>query len=109
MAVIPAVVAVIPAVAVAAADRRRLMVLLAVAADKATPAMEDTNTNPDMCSPGETIFVLNHIGFHQISRIGRYKPDLSRRHDSSVRLIGSIDYVLSGNGRRSERPDLIER
>lgn len=110
MAVIPAVVAVIPAVAVAAADRRRLMVLLAVAADKATPAMEDTNTNPDMCSPGETIFVLNYIGFHQVSRIGRYKPDLTRRQDSSVRLIvGSIDYVLSGNGRRSERPDLIER
>lgn len=65
-----AVVAVIPAVAVAVADRRRPTVLRAVVADKATPAMEDTNTNPDMCSPGETISMLNHVGFHQISRIG---------------------------------------
>lgn len=108
MAVIPAVtVVVIPAVAVAVADRRRLTVLQAVAADRATPAMEDTNTNPDMCSPDETISVLNHVGLHQIFRIGRCKPDLSQRQDSSIRLISSIDYVLSENG--SERPALIER
>lgn len=78
-AVIPAAAeAVIPAAAAAAAaDHRRLMVLQAVAADKATPAMEDTNTNPDMCSPGETISVLNHVGFHQISWIGLRKLDPS--------------------------------
>lgn len=78
VAVIPVVAeAVIPAVAVAVADRRRLMVLQAVAADKATPAMEATNTNPDMCSPGETISVLNHVGSHQISWIGQRKLDPS--------------------------------
>lgn len=110
MAVILAVaVAVTPAVAVAVADRRRLTVLqAAVAADRATPAMEDTNTNPDMCSPGETISVLNHVGFHQVSRIGRRKTDLSRRQDSSVRLARSITryqetYV------DPKRPTLIER
>lgn len=104
MVVIPVVAeAVIPAAAAAVAGRHRLMVLQAVAADKATPAMEDTNTNPDMCSPGETISVLNHVGSHQISWTGQRKLDLSRHQDSSVRLIGSIDYVLSGNGRRSER------
>lgn len=104
-----AVVAVIPAVAVAVADHRRLTVLQAVVADKVTPAMEDTNTNPDMCSLGETISVLNHVGFHQVSRIGRRKLDLSRRQDSSIRLIGLIDHVLLGNGRRSKRLALIER
>lgn len=106
-----AVVAVIPEAEVAVADRRRLTVLQveAVVADKVTPAMEDTNTNLNMCSLGETISVLNHVGFHQVSRIGRRKLDLSRRQGSSIRLIGLIDHMLSGNGRRSKRLALIER
>jgi len=70
VAVIPAVVVVVtPAVAVAVADRRRLMVLQVEVADRVTPAMEDINTNPDMCSPGETISVLNRVGFHQVFRV----------------------------------------
>jgi len=81
---------------------------VAVAADRATPAMEDTNTNPDMCSPDETISVLNHVGFYQVFRIGRRKPDLSRRQNLLVRLISLID-VLSENRCRSKRPALIKR
>jgi hypothetical protein len=36
----------------------------AAAADRVTPAMEDTNINPDTCSLGEAISVLDRIGFH---------------------------------------------
>lgn len=88
-----------------AADRRRLTVRRALAAavaaeaDRVMPVMEDTNTNPDTCSPGEMISVLNRVGFRQVSRIGR--------QESSVRLIR-----VSENGRRSpvtERPILIKR
>lgn len=110
VAVIPAVVVVVtPAVAVAVADHRRLMVLPVEVADRATPAMEDTNTNPDMCSPGETISVLNHVGFHQVFCVEQRKPNLSQPQDSLVRSINLIDYVLSEKRRRSERLVLIER
>ncbi|XP_011049470.1 PREDICTED: uncharacterized protein LOC105143120 [Acromyrmex echinatior] len=110
VAVIPAVVVeVTPAVAVAVADRRRLMVLQVEVADRVTPAMEDTNTNPDMCSPGETISVLNRVGFHQIFRIEQCKSNLLQSQDSSVRSINLIDYVLSKKRRRSERIVLIKR
>lgn len=42
----------------------------AAEADRVTPVMEDTNTNPDTCSLGETISVLDRVGFHQVSRTG---------------------------------------
>lgn len=42
----------------------------AAEADRVTPVMEDTNTNPDTCSLGETISVLDRGGFHQVSRTG---------------------------------------
>lgn len=89
-----------------AADRRRPTVRRALAAavvaeaDRVMPVMGDTNTNPDTCSPDETISaVLNRVGFRQVSRIGR--------QESSVRLI-----CISGNGHRStvtEGPILIKR
>ncbi|EZA54675.1 hypothetical protein X777_04960, partial [Ooceraea biroi] len=52
--------------------------------DRATPAMEDTNTNPDTCS-------------HQVSQIGWHKPDLLQQ-DSSMLSIDSAYHALSRSG-----------
>lgn len=41
--------------------------------DRVMPVMEDTNTNPDTCSLGETISVLNRVGFHQVSQTGHHQ------------------------------------
>lgn len=88
MAVILAVVVAVTPAVVVAADRRRLTVLpAAVAADKATPAMEDTNTNPDMCSPGEDDLRA------QSRRLPAGFPDWTTQTGPTAtsRLVSSID------------------
>lgn len=78
---------------------RALAAAVVAVVDRVMPVTGDTNTNPDTCSPDETISVLNRVGFRQVSQIGR--------QESSVRLI-----CISGNGHRSpvtEGPILIKR
>lgn len=88
-AVVVVTLAVAVVVTPAVADRRRVTVLrrYRTVADRATPAMEDTNTNPDMCSPGETISMLNHVGFHQIF------PDWTTQSGSIKTRHSSIDQL----------------
>jgi len=66
-----------------------------VEADRATPAMEDTNTNPDTCSHAARQSPCSITSAsHQLSQIEPHELDQLWHQDSSALSIGSVYHVL---------------